>query len=112
MMKKMVEQWNLEIRGCLDTSSFKGKSTGQTEKPRGKTKGHEEKRKLRAGGMQHSCESTTTGRAQNLGQPRGGSCPVLSLFRFVALSFALPSPWYLLCYTRVDSFFGLFSFLL
>ena len=51
----MVEQWNLEIRGCLDTSSFKGKSTGQTEKPRGKTEGHEGKRESGAAGDAWSC---------------------------------------------------------
>jgi len=40
MMKKMVEQWNLETKGCPNTSSFKGKFTAQSEKPGGKTKGH------------------------------------------------------------------------
>ena len=50
MMKKMVKQWNIETRGCPDTSSFKRKFTTQTEKPRGKTKGHEGKRKSGAGG--------------------------------------------------------------
>jgi len=44
-MKKMVEQWNLETRGCPDTSSFKGKFTAQIEKLRWKMKGHEGKRK-------------------------------------------------------------------
>jgi len=46
MMKKMVEQWNLETRGCPDTSSFKGKFTAQTEKLRGKMKGHKGKYKI------------------------------------------------------------------
>ena len=51
-MKKMVEQGNVETRGCPDTSYFKGKFTAQTETPRGKTKGHKGKRESGAGGTQ------------------------------------------------------------
>ena len=71
----MVEQWNLGTRGCPETFSFKGKFIAQTEKPRGKTKGHEGKCKSGAGGRtavrprKHSRVSITTGRAQNHGQP-------------------------------------------
>jgi len=85
-MKEMVEQWNLETRGCPDTSSFKGKFTKQTERLRGKTKGPEGKRESGAGG--------THDRASQAARPcvhhhrswwtpwaaRGGSCSlVLSL---------------------------------
>jgi len=37
---------------------------------------------------------------------RGGVCPWSSLLCFVASSFALPNPWYLLCYAYVESFWA------
>jgi len=55
MMKKMVEQWHLETRGCLDTSSFKDKIIAKIEKNRaGSRKVAKEKRKPGVEGT-HGC---------------------------------------------------------
>ena len=52
MIKKMVEQRNLETRGCPDTSFFKDNTAAKIEKNRARSrKAAKEKRKLGAEGM-------------------------------------------------------------
>jgi len=86
-----------------------------------KPKNHTRKRKA----MKEKCKSGAEGDPylcvpDSMAMPppprvaRGGGCPVRihSLFHFVASSFALPCPWYLLRCVHVGSFWAALSFLL
>jgi len=89
---------------------LKGKIAGKTNKSHGKKKGNEGKWNNPGAEGAQGCASQEARPFVHHHGPhsppradRGGVYPWSSSFCFVASSFALPNPWYLLCYARVES---------
>ena len=76
MMKKMVEQWNLQTRGCPDTYFFKDNTAAKIEKNRARSQeAAKESKQLGGQGDARSFVPGSTAVPPPPRAARGGGCP-------------------------------------